>query len=173
MVFVGAIFATAEVSVVAVTRELGNPNAASWVIGVYAAGSFIVGVVIGGLKLRTPLHRQLLFAVAALLITTFPLLLADTVPLLAFTIFLSGISVSPTFITTYGLVQRRIPPLVLTEGITWVGTGVGMGMALGAFVSGWIVDEFGARNGFWFSAVAAIAAFAIVALGQKSLAETD
>jgi MFS family permease len=173
MVFVGAIFATAEVSVVAVTRELGDPKAASWVIGVYAAGSFIVGVIIGGLKLGAPLHRQLLFAVAALLITTLPLLLADTVPMLAFTIFLSGISVSPTFITAYGLVQRRVPSLVLTEGITWVGTGVGMGMALGAFVSGWVVDEFGARNGFWFSVADAIAAFAIVVLGQKSLAGTD
>jgi MFS family permease len=169
MVFVGAIFATAEVSVVALTRELGNSDAASFVIGVYALGSFIVGVIIGGLKLKAPLNRQLLVALGALLITTLPLLLADTVPLLALTIFLSGICVSPTFITAFGLVERRVPPLLLTEGITWVGTGIGIGMAFGAFVSGWVVDTFGARNGFWFSVVAATAALAIVALGQRSL----
>src|SRR6185369_6339605 len=80
MVFVGAIFATAEVSVVALTREWNNAGAASWIIGVYASGSFIVGVIIGGVTLSAPLHRQLLVAVGALLITTLPLLLADTTP---------------------------------------------------------------------------------------------
>jgi len=170
MVFVGAIFATAEVSVVAITRELGQADTASLIIGVYAAGSFIVGVIIGGLKLRVALARQLLFAIGALLITTVPLLFADTVALLGFTIFLSGIAVSPTFITSYGLVEQRVPPAVLTEGVTWVGTGVGIGMASGAFVCGWVVDTFGARSGFWISIGAAIAALAIATLGQASLA---
>ena len=54
-VFVGAIFATAEVSTVALTRELGHPDFASLVIGVYAAGSFVVGVIIGGLNFTMPL----------------------------------------------------------------------------------------------------------------------
>jgi MFS family permease len=170
MVFVGAIFATAEVTTVALTRELGNPDAASLVIAGYAAGSFVIGVIIGGLHLRTALHRQLLFALSALLITTLPLLLADTVPWLAATIFLSGIAVSPTFITAFGLVEQRVPPVMLTEGVTWVGTGIGIGMAVGAFVCGWVVDTFGARNGFWVSAAAATIAVAIIALGQKRLA---
>ena len=67
------------------------------------------------------------------------------------TIFLSGVAVSPTFITAFGLVERLVPPAVLTEAITWVGTGIGIGMASGAFMSGWVVDTFGARNGFWLS----------------------
>jgi MFS family permease len=170
MIFVGAIFATAEVSVVALTRELDSADAASLIIGVYAAGSFIVGVIIGGLKLGAQLPRQLLVAVSALLITTLPLLLADTVTLLAITIFLSGIAVSPTFITAYSLVERRVPPAVLTEGVTWVGTGTGIGMALGAFVAGWVVDTFGASNGFWVSVAAAIVALLIVSVGQPVLA---
>jgi hypothetical protein len=62
MVFVGAIFATAEVTTVALTRQLGNPDAASLVIAGYAAGSFVVGVLIGGVKLRAQLQRQLLVA---------------------------------------------------------------------------------------------------------------
>jgi MFS family permease len=172
MVFVGTIFATAEVCIVALTREWGNPDAATLVIGVYAAGSFIVGVIMGGLKLRAALHRQMLVAIGLLLMTTFPLLLADTVLVLTVTIFLSGVAVSPTFITAFGLVERLVPPAVLTEAITWVGTGVGIGMALGAFASGWVVDTFGARNGFWLSVGAATAALSIVALGQHCLAGT-
>jgi predicted MFS family arabinose efflux permease len=170
LVFVGAIFATAEVSTVALTRDLGQPGAASLVIGLYAAGSFVVGVVIGALKLTLPLHRQLLVVLVALLITTLPLLLANSVPTLAAAILLSGVAVSPTFITAFGLVERRVPPEVLTEGVTWVTTGIGIGMALGAFLSGWVVDAFGARSGFLVSAGAATAALSIALLGQRILA---
>jgi MFS family permease len=123
LVFVGAIFATAEVSTVALTRDLGQPGTASLVIGLYAAGSFVVGVVIGALKVTRPL-----------------------------------------------LVERRVPPGVLTEGVTWVTTGIGIGMALGAFLSGWVVDAFGARSGFLVSAGAATAALSIALVGQRVLA---
>ena len=172
MVFVGTIFATAEVCIVALTREWGKPNAASLVIGVYAAGSFILGVILGGLKLTAALHRQLLVAMSLLLITTVPLLLADTVQVLTVTIFVSGIAIAPTFITAFGLVERHVPPAVLTEAVTWVGTGIGIGMAAGSFVSGWVVDSFGAHNGFWLSVGAATVAVSIVVAGQRWLSET-
>jgi MFS family permease len=171
MIFVGAIFATAEVSTVAFTRDVGRPDTASLIIGVYASGSFVVGVIIGALKLTAPLHRQLLVAISTLLITTLPLLAADTVTSLGAAIFVSGIAVSPTFITAFGLIEQRVPPTVLTEGVTWVGTGIGVGMALGAFVAGWVVDGFGARSGFLVSVGAAIAALLIITVGQQGLAD--
>ncbi|WP_454760949.1 MFS transporter [Caulobacter segnis] len=169
LIFVGAIFATAEVSTVALTKDLGQPGAASLVIGVYAIGSFVVGLVVGALNLRAPLHRQLLVALGVLLVTTVPLLAANSVVTLAGAIFISGVAISPTFITAFGLVERRVPAEVLTEGVTWVMTGIGIGMALGAFVAGWVVDSFGAHNGFWVSIAAASAALAIVGLGQRVL----
>lgn len=169
LIFVGSIFATAEVTTVALTRDFGQPGAASLVIGVYAIGSFVVGLILGALNLRFPLHRQLLVVLAVLLLTTLPLLLVGSVPALAAAIFLSGVAVSPTFITAFGLVERRVPPEVLTEGITWVMTGIGIGMALGAFVAGWVVDNFGAQNGFWVSAAAATLALLVTALGQRVL----
>ncbi|KAA1183836.1 MFS transporter [Rhizobium tropici] len=170
LIFVGATFATAEVSVVAITKQLGQPGAASFVIGVYALGSFIVGLVIGALNPKAPLRRQLLVAVGVLTLTSLPLLLAGTsVALLAFAVFLSGVAISPTFITAFGLIERRVPEAMLTEGVTWIMTGIGIGMALGAFVSGWMVDNFGPANGFWVSVVSSAVTVLIVALGQKSL----
>jgi MFS family permease len=170
LVFVGAIFATAEVSSVAITRELGQPGAASVVIGVYAVGSFVLGLVLGAVNPKMPLQRQLLIAVSVLAITALPLVVAGTsVTLLAVTVFLSGIAISPTFITAFGLIERRVPESMLTEGVTWVMTGIGIGMALGSFVSGWVVDNFGAQNGFWVSVAAGAATVLTVALGQRSL----
>jgi MFS family permease len=170
LIFVGSMFATAEVTTVAITKELGQPSAASLVIGVYAIGSFVVGLILGALNLRTPLQKQLLIAVSVLAVTAVPLLFADTVALLALAVFLSGIAISPTFITAFGLIERRVPESMLTEGVTWVMTGIGIGMALGAFLAGWVVDNFGAQNGFWLSVAAGVAVVITIALGQKTLA---
>jgi predicted MFS family arabinose efflux permease len=45
-------------------------------------------------------------------------------------------------------------------------------MALGAFLSGWVVDTTGAQSGFWVSVAAGVAAVVTVALGQASLGGT-
>ena len=169
LIFIGAIFATAEVSVVAITRELGQPGAASLVIGVYAVGSFVVGIVIGGLRLTLPLQRQLAIAVGITALTTLPLLLADNVVWLALAVFLSGVAISPTFITAFGLIERHVPEAKLTEGVTWVTTGIGIGMALGSFAAGLTIDAFGARNGFWVSVAAGTIALSTVLVGQRVL----
>jgi MFS family permease len=171
LVFVGTIFAAAEVSTVAITKELGQPNSASLVVGVYAVGSFVLGLILGALNLRMALHQQLLIAVTVLAVSALPLLAASSsVPVLAIAVFVSGVAISPTFITAFGLIERRVPESMLTEGVTWVMTGIGIGMALGAFLTGWVVDNFGAPNGFWVSVAAGVATVAIVALGQSSLA---
>ncbi|MET3900799.1 MFS family permease [Devosia sp. UYZn731] len=172
LVFVGAIFATAEVTSVAITKELGQPGAASLVIGVYAVGSFVLGLVLGAINPKMPLRRQMLIAVSVLALTALPLLIADSsVTLLAVAVFFSGVAISPTFITAFGLIERRVPESMLTEGVTWVMTGIGIGMAIGSLVSGWVVDNYGAQNGFWVSVAAGAATVLTVALGQSSLCE--
>ncbi|MGH6760839.1 MAG: MFS transporter [Phyllobacterium sp.] len=174
LVFVGATFATAEVTSVAITEQLGQPGAASFVIGVYAVGSFALGLILGALNSKIPLHRQMLFAVGVLALTAIPLPFAGTsVPLLAAAVFLSGVAISPTFITAFGVIERKIPESMLTEGVTWVMTGIGIGMALGAFLSGWVVDNYGPQNGFWVSVAASIAAVLTVGLGQSSLSVSE
>lgn len=171
LVFVGAMFATTEVTAIAITEALGRPGAATLVIGIYAAGSFLLGIVLGALNPTMALHRQLQLAVGMLALTTLPLLAAGgSVPILAAAVFLSGVAISPTFITAFGIIERRVPEAMLTEGVTWVMTGIGIGMALGAFVSGWVVDTFGAPAGFWVSVIAGAATLATVTLGQRSLA---
>jgi MFS family permease len=170
LVAIGAIFGTAEVTVIALTEALGNPAAASLVLGGYAVGSLLVGLVFGALKLEMPLSRQFAAAIAIAAATTVPLLFVTNIPMLALALFASGVAVSPTFITAFGLVERLVPAGKLTEGITWVMTGIGIGMALGSFASGWVIDIFGASSGFWVSVVAGGVAFLTAILGQRSLA---
>jgi MFS family permease len=169
LIAIGAIFGTAEVTVIALTAEFGNAAAASLVLGGYAVGSLFVGLLFGALKLRTKLSRQFATAIGIAAATTVPLLFVSNIPMLAFALFVSGAAISPTFITAFGLVERLVPAAKLTEGITWVMTGIGIGMAIGSFASGWVIDAFGAGQGFWVSIVAGGIAILTALLGQRNL----
>ena len=166
---IGAIFGTAEVTAIAFAEAQGQKAAASLVLASYAAGSLIVGLVFGTLKLRMPLATQFLCAIALAALTTLPLLAVDSIPVLAVVLFLAGAAVSPTLITAMGLVERLVPPSQLTEGITWAMTGLGIGVAIGSSASGWVIDTYGATSGFWVSVASGAAALAIALAGQRWL----
>lgn len=139
-------------------------------IGVYAVGSFVLGLILGALNPAMQQQKQLLFSVLVLSATAVPLLFASSsVALLAGLVFLSGVAISPTFITAFGLIEKRVPDSMLTEGVTWVMTGIGIGMAIGSFAAGWVVDNYGGENAFWVSVLAGVAALLTVGLGQPAL----
>lgn len=169
MIAIGAIFGTAEVTAVAFAEAQGQKAAASLVLASYAAGSLVVGIVFGALRLRLSLAAQFLIAVALAAITTLPLLMVTGLVSLGVVLFLAGAAVSPTIIVAMGLVERFVPPAKLTEGITWAITGIGIGMAFGASASGWVIDAHGARSGFLISMGGGVVALATVLLFYRSL----
>jgi MFS family permease len=166
---IGAIFGTAEVTAIAFAEAQGQKAAASLVLASYAAGSLIAGLVFGTLKLRMSLACQFVLAIGLAALTTLPLLVVDSIPVLAAVLFLAGAAVSPTIITAMGLIERLVPPSQLTEGITWAMTGIGIGVAFGSSVSGWVIDTFGAQNGFLVSLASGALALAIALFGQRWL----
>lgn len=171
LIAIGAIFGTAEVTAIAFAEQQGQKAAASLVLASYAAGSLIVGLVFGTLKLRMPLARQLVLAIGLAALTTLPLLVIGSLPMLAAVLFLAGAAVSPTLIISIGLIERVVPAAKLTEGVTWAMTGVGTGMAIGSSLSGWVIDQFGAASGFWVSIGAGVVALTIILLGYRHVAE--
>lgn len=168
-VAMGAIFGTAEVTVVAFSEAAGQKGAASFILAAYAAGSFIVGLVFGALKFTSPLSRRLVFAIALAAVTTLPMPFVGSIWALTLSIFLAGAAISPTFITGMTLIERLVPSSKITEGITWAMTGVGIGMAAGSSLSGWIIDNYGASNGFWVSVGAGVFGLTVVLLGYGLL----
>jgi MFS family permease len=173
LIAVGALFGTAEVTVIALSKMFGAPAAASFILAGYAGGSLVVGLIFGLLKLKTSLAQQFALANLVAAATTIPLLFIANIPMLALFLFLAGASISPTFITAFGLIEQRIPAAKLTEGITWAVTGIGIGMAVGSFTSGYLIDAFGPASGFWVSIAAGATALATVTLGYRWLSGNE
>ena len=167
----GVVVGVVDVVSVAFAQQQGQPAAASVVLSVYAIGSCLAGLAFGALKLKASLPRQLLVCGVATALTTLPLLLVSNIAGLALAVFISGLFFAPTLIVSMALVEQIVAPSRLTEGMTWLITGLSIGVAIGAASSGWMIDRFGAASGFWVALAAGAVVLGAAVPGYRRLGQ--
>jgi MFS family permease len=166
----GVLFGATEVLVVAFTDEQGRPGAAGVVLAIWSAGSLAAGLAIGALAPPADPVRRLRITTVALVVFLSPLPFAPNIALLAIGFLLSGFALSPTLITAVHLVELSVPNSRLTEALTWTTTGMSTGTAIGAAVSGLMVDRWSASVGFALPVVAALLTASVALLYREPAA---
>lgn len=165
----GAIFGSIDVSTLAFAEEQGQKSAASYILAIWAAGSCLAGIVFGLLHLKGRTERRWVLGICAMAVSMIPLLLAGNLPFLAVALFVSGLAIAPTMITTMALIEAHVPRAKLTEGMTWITTGLAVGVAVGSSVTGLVIDAAGAQRGFVVSISSGVAAAAVAFAGYRRL----
>jgi MFS family permease len=164
---IGTLFGTFDVAVVAFMQQAGNPQLAGLTLALWAASSLIGGLVYGSRQFSAPLSRQLAYTTLATTIIVLPLAFIGSVPVLIVAASLSGFAIAPTLICTFSLTQRLVPSKLLTEGLTWTNSGLAAGFALGASLSGLLVDRLGTPYAFGLGTLGAALAFGSAVFAQK------
>ena len=144
----GSLFGSTEVVVVAFAERAGDTSDAGWLLALWACGSLLAGLVTGALTLRRPALSRLRLSATALTAVMLPLMLAQGVVWVAALLFVAGFAISPTMVAAISLVEQCVPTARLTEGITWVTSGLATGIAPGAAIGGVVVDGWGPSTGF-------------------------
>ncbi|MDT4913034.1 MAG: hypothetical protein QOC66_2162 [Pseudonocardiales bacterium] len=144
----GAVFASAEVAMVAYCGQHGQRSLSGLVLAAIALGSGVSGLVYGAIEWRSDIVRRFRTQAFVFALLPFILFAAVDVPVLAACGFVLGIGIAPTLITAFGLVQQIVPTRALTEGLSWVSTGLNVGYGAGAALVGGIADRHGARSAF-------------------------
>ena len=121
---------------------------AGLVLAAIAVGSAASGLVYGAIGWQTSVLRRFRLQSVAFALLPILLLAATDVPVLAMCAFVFGLGVAPALITMFGLVQQMVPARALTEGLSWIGTGLSVGYGAGAALVGGIADAHGARAAF-------------------------
>lgn len=144
----GAIFASAEVTIVAFCGQHGERSLSGAVLAAMAGGSAVAGFLYGSRTWRRPLPDR--FRLQALLFGALPVLFlaARNVAALAVSAFVVGLGIAPTLITAFGLIEQLVPARSLTEGLAWLIAGLSLGYGAGAALVGTIADHDGARTAF-------------------------
>ncbi|MFI1367169.1 MFS transporter [Streptomyces griseochromogenes] len=166
---IGGIFGSIDVVTVAFAEAEGHKGAASLALAAYALGSCGAGVVFGLLHLKGTPFGNWCIGLCAMAVTVLPLPLAGNLYALAALLFIAGLCVAPTMVTTMALLEQHVPRDKFTEGMTWTGTGLAMGLALGSTGAGWVVDTSGARAGYLVPAAAGLLAVSAALLGSRHL----
>jgi MFS family permease len=161
-VCVGVIFGAVDVATVAFTADRGVPGAAGWVLASFAFGSLLAGVGYGAVHWRSPAGRRFVLGVVLLAIGVAPVMLVQQVVLLAVVVFVAGFAISPMLISGNALVQELVVPTRLTEGLAWIATSIGLGVAAGSAMTGATVDAIGAHRAFVVPVAAGLLAALVV-----------
>ncbi|WP_255595951.1 MFS transporter [Cellulomonas sp. C5510] len=161
-VAMGSIFGATDVSTVAFAEEAGRQALAGVVLAVFACGSMISGLLYGARHWVTPLWRRFAIGMVALAVGVSLFVLVSSMTMLAVVMFVVGFAIAPTLVNGNGLVQHFVARERLTEGLTWVGTSLGVGVSLGSWVAGSMIDRQGSHGGYLV--VVGSAALAVVAV---------
>ncbi len=166
---IGGILGDLQVSLVAFSDEVGAYSLSGVLIAALAVGSMASGVLWGTLHFQAPLHRRLINVLVGLTLLSIPLVMVGDIWLMGIAVAVFGFAISPSLITSFTLVEVLVPKAIVTEGFTWVGTAVGLGVAVGAGSSGLLVESFGANQAFLVATVLALSATLTVARFQRTL----
>jgi MFS family permease len=166
---VGAILGTLEIALVGFADQVGAKSMSGVLIAGLALGSMASGIGWGTVHWRLPLRHRLVGVLVLLTVCSIPLLLVHDIWLMVPFVVLAGVAVSPSLISSFTLAEVLVPRAVVTEAFTWIGTALGLGVAIGASVAGKIVDVSGANAAFLVATVAAALAAIAVALFQRLL----
>jgi MFS family permease len=144
----GAMFAGAEVSMVAFCGQHGHTGLAGVPLGCFALGSATAGFVYGARHRTSDVvdrfrRQSIVFAVLPV-----AFLLAVNIPVVAVLAFFVGLCIAPLLITSFGLIERVVPAGALTEGMSWLTMGLSIGYGIASSVAGRIADAHGARPAF-------------------------
>jgi len=166
---IGGVIGVMQVSLVAFSEEVDAYSASGVLIAALAVGSMVSGILWGTLPFKTPLHSRLIYVLAGLTVLSIPLALIGDITAMGIAVGLFGFAISPSLITSFTLVEELVPKAIVTEGFTWVGTAVGLGVAIGAASSGLLVDGFGASQAFLVATALAMGAALTVFYFQRTL----
>jgi MFS family permease len=156
--FLGAMFVTIDLSTVAFATSLGHKALSGLLLGIYALGSASGGLWYGSRTWRWPAARRMAVTLCLTVAGVCTFWAMPSLLVLACVIYLCGLTIAPTLVAGVSLVEATAYPGRLTEAMSWMTTGITVGVAAGATAAGFILDGLGARWGYAFAAACGCAA---------------
>jgi MFS family permease len=164
-VFLGAMFVTIDLSTVAFAAHFGHKALSGLILGTYALGSATGGLWYGTRQFRSRTSRRLAVTLAVTVAGVCSFWAMPSLQLLIVVIFACGLTIAPSLIAGYSLLEATVRPGRMTEAMAWLGTGIYVGVAIGSTGAGFILDALGPRWGYVVAACCGIVAVAVYLAG--------
>ena len=145
----GGSFSATNISVVAFTDERGAKAAAGILLGVWALGGAVSAFINGAIRWKISHGSRYLGYLTGMTLVAFSFPFISNMYLLGLALFLQGLCIAPLLPNGLSLITKSIPASQMTQAISLATAGIPLTGALASFVSGQLIDNYGARAGLW------------------------
>jgi MFS family permease len=170
---IGSMFASIDLCTVDFAQQQGHKPLAGLILGTYALGSAIGGLWYGSRTWRAPLERRFVITLAITVAGVATFWAEPSLVSLDLSMLVAGLTISPTLIAGYSLVERQASDARRTEAMTWLSSTISVGVAIGSSIAGHLVDVAGPRPGYVFAAGCGLLAIVVCLVGQRRLRATE
>ena len=165
----GAMFVSIDLSTVSFAQHFGHKPLAGLVLGTYALGSATGGLWYGSRQWRAPVENRFALTLTLTVLGVATFWAQPNLVTLTCGIYLCGLTIAPTLIAGFSLLEAQAKPGRRTEAMSWLSSGIGVGLAAGSSAVGFILDAHGPRVGYAFAAACGAASAATCRLGLRRL----
>jgi MFS family permease len=165
----GAMFVSVDLSTVAFAQHFGHKPLAGFILGTYAFGSATGGLWYGSRQWRAPVEKRFALTLTLTVAGVATFWAQPNLITLTCGIYLCGLTIAPTLIAGFSLLEAQAQPARRTEAMSWLSSGITAGVAAGASLVGFIIDAHGPRAGYAFAAACGVISAAICLTGLRRL----
>jgi MFS family permease len=169
----GAMFVSVDLSTVAFAQHFGHKPLAGFILATYAFGSATGGLWYGSRQWRKAVEKRFALTLTLTVLGVATFWAQPNLITLTCGIYLCGLTIAPTLIAGFSLLEAQARPGRRTEAMSWLSSGIGVGLAAGASVVGFVIDAHGARLGYAFAALCGAASAATCLAGLRRLRPAD
>lgn len=155
----GLVFGAFDLSTVAFADEFGHKAVSGILLGIVSVGSLIGGLAYGARHWHMALWKRTVLGTAVMAAGFVALSTAPNLITFAVIGFFAGATIAPTITNSDTVVQRVVERGQITEGLAWLRIGIGIGVAIGAWAAGYLIEQEGARWGLYFAAASGVLTF--------------
>ena len=165
----GAMFVSVDLSTVSFAQHFGHKPLAGFILGTYALGSATGGLWYGSRQWRAPVEKRFAVTLTLTVLGVATFWAQPNLVTLTCGLYLCGLTIAPTLIAGFSLLEAQAKPGRRTEAMSWLSSGIGVGLAAGASVVGFILDAHGPRVGYAFAAACGVASAVTCLVGLPRL----
>jgi MFS family permease len=165
----GAMFVSIDLSTVSFAQHFGHKPLAGFILGTYALGSATGGLWYGSRQWRASAENRFALTLTLTVLGVATFWAQPNLVTLTCCIYLCGLTIAPTLIAGFSLLEAQARPGRTTEAMSWLSSGIGVGLAVGSSVVGFIIDAHGPRVGYAFAASCGAASAVTCLLGLRRL----
>ena len=169
LLLMGTFYGSVQITSVAFTQDLGNPEAVGWIAIAIGVASLLGAALYGARSWSGSIAIRIIVAFWWVGLSSILFLVSWNIPTIMLAGFVMGLASAPAVIATNVLIEQVAPPERITEAFTWLTSALASGSALGAIMAGQLVDEYGVRAGMLNGVAGGVACAVCVTIGWRLL----